>query len=172
MKSKIFTIILILVVVLVSIDLAYSREKINKSSYQIAKEKYKWINKELYIRIDKYALKRNLSTLLICALIQRESHGKQYAKSCKGAKGLMQLMPCHYKEYKNKEIVYNIDFNLNKGTGYLRYCVNLSKNKLDDALRRYNQGHNADPEEYKNWKYVEDIKTDFKDSLVQRYIER
>lgn len=135
--------------------------------YLVAKEKYKWINEDVFEKIEHYAKQRNLQPLFVCALIQRESEGKQYALGTSNEKGLMQVMYFHLpKNLWNKSyVLYDIDNNLYYGTGYLNQCVTQAKGNIKETCRFYNQGCAGKKDKYKNWKYTEDIKKDFLNSI-------
>jgi soluble lytic murein transglycosylase-like protein len=136
-------------------------------NYLVAKEKYDWIDKKLYSKIEYYAEKKNLHPLFICAIIQRESNGKQYATSFLKARGRMQVRDMHLpKKIRHlTHLLYNDDVNFNLGCAYLKICANKAKGNIDETCRMYNQGSNGNKTKYKNWKYVQDIKKDFYHSI-------
>ena len=99
---------------------------------------------------------------LLFALIRRESAFNFRAKSSKGARGLMQLMPRtasklekdHRLRYANKDNLYYIDLNLKIGQNFLKdliYNTN-TKSSILDTLIAYNAGLSR----LKSWK--KDIK--------------
>lgn len=95
---------------------------------------------------------------LLFALIRRESAFNFRAKSSKGARGLMQLMPRtasklekdHKLRYANKDNLYSIDLNLKIGQNFLKdliYNAN-TKSSILDTLIAYNAGLSR----LKSWK--------------------
>ena len=138
-----------------------------KNDYIIAYLKYTWINIEVFKKIKYYANKHNIDPLFACAVIQRESKGKQKAISKKGARGRFQVMPSHLSESKRQMtyLLYDDDINFNLGCNYLKLCLKKSKGNLIETLRMYNSGMNAKKDKYRNWSYVIDIINDYKDSL-------
>jgi soluble lytic murein transglycosylase-like protein len=135
--------------------------------YLVAKEKYKWINEDVFEKIEHYAKQRNLQPLFVCALIQRESNGKKYALSKSYARGRMQVMAIHLpKKIRHMtDLLYDDNVNFNLGCMYLELCANKAKGNINETCRMYNQGSNGNKAKYKNWHYVQDIKKDFYDSL-------
>ncbi len=86
----------------------------------------------------------------IYALIRRESAFNLKAKSSKGARGLMQLMPRtaskikkdHRLRYGNKHQLYSLDLNLELGQKLLKELVEnpITKNQVLNTLIAYNAG--------------------------------
>lgn len=92
--------------------------------------------------ISKASDKYNVESALIKAVIKAESNFNHRAVSPKGAQGLMQLMPrtAHALQVKDS---FHPENNIEGGTRYLRYLLNLFEGNLSLALAAYNAGENA-----------------------------
>ena len=88
---------------------------------------------------------------LLQALIATESGFDAMAVSPKGAIGLMQIMPATAARYgvaadKKTSVEKKLSdprININTGTRYLRYLINLFPDQLELALAAYNAGEGA-----------------------------
>ena len=100
-----------------------------------------------------------LDKALLFALIRRESAFNIKAKSSKGARGLMQLMPRtaskikkdYTLRYSNVHQLYSLQLNLELGQKFLKNLIHSNpktNNSLLDALIAYNAGIGR----LKNWK--------------------
>lgn len=83
-----------------------------------------------------------LEPALIHAVISAESGYNPFARSPKGAAGLMQLMPATAKRYG---VTNRLDpaQNIQGGARYLRDLVRMFNNDLQLAVAAYNAGENA-----------------------------
>jgi soluble lytic murein transglycosylase-like protein len=83
-----------------------------------------------------------LEPALIHAVIAAESGYNPFARSPKGAAGLMQLMPATAKRYG---VTNRLDpaQNIQGGARYLRDLVRMFNNDLQLAVAAYNAGENA-----------------------------
>ncbi|MDC0651848.1 lytic transglycosylase domain-containing protein [Alphaproteobacteria bacterium] len=91
-----------------------------------------------------------LDRALLFALIRRESAFNFRAKSSKGARGLMQLMPRtasklekdYRLRYANKDNLYSMELNLKIGQNFLKDLITNqhTKNSILDTLIAYNAG--------------------------------
>jgi soluble lytic murein transglycosylase len=79
---------------------------------------------------------------LVKAVIRAESDFVPYAKSPKGALGLMQLMPATARQYKVWRALEPRE-NIEGGTKHLRDLLDLYKGNVRLALAAYNAGSNA-----------------------------
>jgi murein DD-endopeptidase MepM/ murein hydrolase activator NlpD len=101
--------------------------------------------------INKYARERGLDPILIAAMIQQESGWNPTANSgavseCgRGARGLMQVMPCHFKPPLNADRDgYNPEINIQLGTKIIKSCLNQFGD-TKKALMCYNGGPGYNP---------------------------
>ena len=124
--------------------------------YSRLKATYQWMYRDLYHRICIASSNHCVTVSRLCAVIQAESGGYQYAKSKAGALGLMQVMPLHMPD--NPDRLYDLDINLDKGAEYLAYCQTKTEDRRE-VFRMYNQGTNGKRNRYRNWRYVHTICT-------------
>jgi soluble lytic murein transglycosylase-like protein len=96
----------------------------------------------IYSRIKHFSKKYGVKKELILAVARAESGYNQFAKSKKGAVGIMQLMPETAKRYGVFNI-YNIDENISAGIKHLRYLYKKYNKDIVLALAAYNAGENA-----------------------------
>jgi len=98
--------------------------------------------------IDREADRQGLSPALVLAVIQVESSGYNFAKSNKGALGLMQLLPTTAAwvaekigdPWEGPDSLYESDTNVRLGIAYLRQLVNRYDGSVPRALAAYNWG--------------------------------
>jgi tetratricopeptide (TPR) repeat protein len=89
--------------------------------------------------INEAAAKHSLDPFLIKSVIKAESDFDPYARSSKGAQGLMQLMPST-AELVGCNNAFNPRQNIMGGSAYLRKMLNRFDGKIDFALAAYNAG--------------------------------
>ena len=101
------------------------------------------VNKRKYADlVAKAADRHQIDAKLLHAVIQAESAYDASAISSAGAVGLMQLMPDTAKRYgvTNRR---DPDQNIDGGTRYLKYLLQLFDSNLKLAVAAYNAGENA-----------------------------
>jgi soluble lytic murein transglycosylase-like protein len=92
--------------------------------------------------IAEQAKLNGLRVDLVRAVVQIESAFNPYARSPKGALGLMQLMPGTMREFGVTN-AFNPVENVRAGTAYLRQLLNRYQNNEELALAAYNAGPDA-----------------------------
>jgi hypothetical protein len=92
--------------------------------------------------VGPIAAQHELSPDLIRSVIKVESNYNPYAISPKGAQGLMQLIPATARRFGVAD-VFNPVENIQGGTRYLKYLMNLYHGDYPLALAAYNAGEEA-----------------------------
>ena len=92
--------------------------------------------------VDAIAATQSLPPQLVHSVIKVESNYDPQAVSAKGAQGLMQLMPETARRFGVANAFDPID-NIQGGTRYLRYLLDLYKGDYALALAAYNAGEGA-----------------------------
>src|SRR5262245_46442102 len=92
--------------------------------------------------ISEHASTHALDPNFVRAVIQAESAFNPWARSSKGAMGLMQLMPETAKVYRVLD-AYNPAENIRAGVAYLKTLMTRYDNDVPLALAAYNAGPNA-----------------------------
>jgi soluble lytic murein transglycosylase-like protein len=92
--------------------------------------------------IAEHARLNNVRADLVRAVMQVESAFNPYAKSPKGALGLMQLMPATLLQFGVRN-AFNPAENVRAGVAYLRQLLDRYSNNEELALAAYNAGPGA-----------------------------
>jgi len=92
--------------------------------------------------IAEHASRHALQPDFVRAVIQAESAFNPYARSPKGAMGLMQLMPSTAAEYQVRN-AYDPAENIRAGVAYLKSLLTRFGNDVSLALAAYNAGPKA-----------------------------
>ena len=106
------------------------------------KPRFKPTNKKFKDIIASAAIKHGVDAALVHAIIQTESAYNPTAVSNKGAGGLMQLMPDTAVRFGVKDVNNPIQ-NINGGTKYLKFLIELFDADLPLVVAAYNAGENA-----------------------------
>jgi len=118
--------------------------------------------------IHKEARRNNLDPALVKAVIKAESNFNPYDISCKGARGLMQLMPGTARLLGVKSI-FSPEENIRGGTRFLRDMMDQFDGDWEKALAAYNAGPGA----VKKYRSVPPYReTRSYVDIVQRYYNR
>jgi len=111
-----------------------------KSRSQLRAPTPRYINPREYEHyIRSVGSRYQIDPLLIQAVIKAESNFDALAVSCKGAQGLMQLMPGTARDMRVGDPFDPME-NINGGTRYLRKMLNIFDDDLHLALAAYNAG--------------------------------
>lgn len=89
--------------------------------------------------VDRVAAENSLPPQLVHSVIQTESNYNPYAVSPKGARGLMQLEPATARRFGVTD-AFNPLQNLQGGSKYLKYLLDLYHGDYPLALAAYNAG--------------------------------
>jgi soluble lytic murein transglycosylase-like protein len=92
--------------------------------------------------IAEHAERHDLEPDFVKAVIQAESAFNPWARSVKGAMGLMQLMPATAAQYKVTN-AYDPAQNIRAGVAYLKSLLTRFGNDISLALAAYNAGPGA-----------------------------
>jgi len=92
--------------------------------------------------ITEHARLNEIRPDLVRAVVQVESAYNPYAKSPKGAAGLMQLMPATAHQFGVKN-AFSPEENIRAGVAYLRQLLTRYEDNEELALAAYNAGPNA-----------------------------
>lgn len=114
-------------------------------------------------QIKNAATKYNIKSELVASIIKAESGFDQYAKSKKGALGLMQILPstakwiCQYYniDFQDENQLFDPQTNILIGCQYLVYLFEKFQN-TDTALCAYNAGEGVVKNWLANTQYSED----------------
>jgi soluble lytic murein transglycosylase-like protein len=91
--------------------------------------------------IYEAARRHQVNPRVVAALIRAESAGNSRARSNKGARGLMQLMPATAERFGiDKGRLYEPAQNLEAGVRYLSWLLDQFPNDLAKVLAAYNAG--------------------------------
>lgn len=92
--------------------------------------------------IAEHAQRHGIRSDLVRAVVQVESAFNPYARSPKGALGLMQLMPATIRQFAVQN-PFNPVENIRAGVAYLRELLDRYQNNEELALAAYNAGPTA-----------------------------
>jgi soluble lytic murein transglycosylase-like protein len=105
-----------------------------------------YIRTDFHIRVEsdirELATRYRLSEDLVAAVIEAESHFDPGAVSCRGARGLMQLMPATAATL-GVDNPFDRRENIEAGIKHLRAMMDIFKNNVPLALAAYNAGERA-----------------------------
>lgn len=119
------------------------------NGFNTYKLKYKWLTYSIFVTAKYNAEINDLLVDDVLAIIQSESNGVVKAISSASAKGLMQVMNCHWPH--NPEELYSIYLNITLGTRYYKWCLVYAKFDKRETLRFYNAGPFSNKDTYRNY---------------------
>jgi soluble lytic murein transglycosylase-like protein len=125
------------------------------NAFDTYKTQYKWLTYSIFVTTTYNSNLNNIDFNDYLALIKSESDGNPKAISPVGARGLGQVMPCHWESDLN--LLYSIYLNIKLGTKIYKDCLILAKGNKKEALRYYNAGPYSNKEKYKNYKTYCDV---------------
>jgi hypothetical protein len=99
-------------------------------------------NERIDSLIKMNAARFGVDPYLVFCVIEQESQFKQFARSPKGAQGLMQLMPGTARRLGVRK-PYDPAENIMGGTRYLKELMTMFGNRVDLVLASYNAGEGA-----------------------------
>ncbi|HEU4403261.1 MAG TPA: lytic transglycosylase domain-containing protein [Candidatus Polarisedimenticolia bacterium] len=91
------------------------------------------------LQVESASRRHGVDPRLILAVIKVESDFNPHARSSSGARGLMQLIPETARRFGARSILDPAQ-NVDAGTAYLRYLLDLFRGDVDRALAGYNSG--------------------------------
>ena len=138
--------------------------------------------KDYELTVKKYAKLYDIPDELVFSVIKAESNYDKFAKSKKGAMGLMQIMPSTGEWASQKiaiegftpELLFMPDVNIEIGCFYLSYLLDLYSDNTQNALAAYNAGPAnvdkwlLDTNYSKNGKTLDKIPFDETDDYVKK----
>jgi soluble lytic murein transglycosylase-like protein len=96
---------------------------------------------ELRTLVDTISNNHGVDPGLVRAVMKTESNFNRYARSPKGAMGLMQLIPATGRRYGVSDF-FDPQQNVEGGVRYLRFLLEKFNGNIDLALAGYNAGEN------------------------------
>jgi soluble lytic murein transglycosylase-like protein len=96
---------------------------------------------ELRSLVDTISTNHGVDPALVRAVMKTESNFNRFARSPKGAMGLMQLIPETGRRYGVSDF-YDPQQNIEGGVRYLRFLLEKFNGNVDLALAGYNAGEN------------------------------
>jgi len=115
--------------------------------------KYPWMTEEIYQICVTESARNELPLALVLAVIDAESSGDTWAVSSVRARGLMQVMACHWY-HGNPLDLHDPAVNVRTGCRVLAHYLVRARGELPRALKYYNAGPNG---RVWNWKYINQI---------------
>jgi soluble lytic murein transglycosylase len=116
-----------------------------------------------------HSTKHGVDPLLVKAVMKAESNFNPYARSPKGAQGLMQLMPDTAK-LMSVDNPFDPDDNIKGGTKYLKFLDEMFQGDMELMLAGYNAGPNRVLEHNMKVPPIEETKTFIK--RVKEYYKK
>jgi soluble lytic murein transglycosylase-like protein len=128
-----------------------------------------WDNSNYDTLIMRHSTMHGVDPLLVKAVMKAESNFNPYARSPKGAQGLMQLMP-DTARLMLVDNPYDPDENIKGGTKYLKFLDEMFKGDMELMLAGYNAGPNRVLEHNMKVPPIEETKTFIK--RVKEYYKK
>jgi len=128
-----------------------------------------WDNSNYDTLIMRHSTMHGVDPLLVKAVMKAESNFNPYARSPKGAQGLMQLMP-DTARLMMVDNPYDPDDNIKGGTKYLKFLDEMFQGDMELMLAGYNAGPNRVLEHNMKVPPIEETKTFIK--RVKEYYKK
>ena len=128
-----------------------------------------WDNSNYDTLIMRHSTMHGVDPLLVKAVMKAESNFNPYARSPKGAQGLMQLMP-DTARLMLVDNPYDPDENIKGGTKYLKFLDEMFQGDMELMLAGYNAGPNRVLEHNMKVPPIEETKTFIK--RVKEYYKK
>ena len=128
-----------------------------------------WDNSNYDMLIMRHSTMHGVDPLLVKAVMKAESNFNPYARSPKGAQGLMQLMP-DTARLMMVDNPYDPDDNIKGGTKYLKFLDEMFRGDMELMLAGYNAGPNRVLEHNMKVPPIEETKTFIK--RVKEYYKK
>jgi soluble lytic murein transglycosylase-like protein len=128
-----------------------------------------WDNSNYDTLIMRHSTMHGVDPLLVKAVMKAESNFNPYARSPKGAQGLMQLMP-DTARLMLVDNPYDPDENIKGGTKYLKFLDEMFRGDMELMLAGYNAGPNRVLEHNMKVPPIEETKTFIK--RVKEYYKK
>ena len=143
--------LLIVSLVFIQITSAYAFDSVRVNNRLITSEWIPTVNKNvskaqaetIVLHVFKEAKRHKIDPLLLLAIIRSESTFYSNAKSNKGARGLMQVLPRWHRDKIRGRNINDIGVNIEVGTMIINDCLKKHNDNVNRALGCYLGAYSA-----------------------------